>query len=152
MSGNLVRAIVLAGLIAGTVDIGAAAIINGIDPVVIAQAIASGLLGKASYYEGWHAAVLGVALQWAMSIVIAAIFAIAAQDLSPLRRHWIAAGVVYGVVIFVVMNFVIVPLSNAYPGRGHPMPLDKIAENLAAMLVFGLIVSYLAKGAVRRKV
>jgi uncharacterized membrane protein YagU involved in acid resistance len=150
MNKKLFRATVLGGFIAGSVDIGAAAIINRIDPVVIAQAIASGLLGKSSYYEGWHSAALGVALQWAMSLAIAAIFAIAAQQLSLLRQRWIAAGLAYGVVIFLVMNCVVVPLSNAYPRPTHPMPAEKIVENLAAMLLFGLIVSYFAKDAVRR--
>ena len=39
-------AIILAGLVAGTVDIGAAALINGRDPMFISQVIAGGLLGQ----------------------------------------------------------------------------------------------------------
>jgi hypothetical protein len=148
---SLVSAILLGGLIAGTVDIGAAALIYQLSPVVIAHSIASGILGKASYFGGWQTAVLGVALQWFMSLLIAAIFAIAAQWLSILHTRWIAAGFAYGIVTFVSMNYAVVPLSSAYPGRSHPMPPDKIAENLIAMLLFGLIVSYFAKGAVRQR-
>ena len=36
-----------AGLVAGTIDIGAASLINRLSPVVILQAVASGLLGRA---------------------------------------------------------------------------------------------------------
>lgn len=150
MREKLVHAVLLAGFIAGTIDIGAAAIINRISPFIIAQAIASGLLGKSSYAGGWQTAVLGVALQWAMSLIIAAVYCAFAQRLSILRQRWIAAGLAYGAVVFVVMNYVVVPLSNAYPGSSHPMPPDKIAENLIAMLLFGLIVSYFAKGTVRQ--
>jgi len=42
-------AILLGGLIAGTLDIGAAALINDRSPLVILLVIASGLLGKASF-------------------------------------------------------------------------------------------------------
>lgn len=150
MKEKLVYAIVLAGFIAGTIDIGAAAIINRISPFIIAQAIASGLLGKSSYGGGWDTAALGVALQWTMSLIIAAVFCILAQQLPILRQRWIAAGLAYGVVIFIVMNYVIVPLSSAYPGNSHPMPAAKIVENLIAMLLFGLIVSYFAKRAIRQ--
>jgi uncharacterized membrane protein YagU involved in acid resistance len=147
---NLVSAILLGGLIAGTVDIGAAALINAISPFVIAQAIASGLLGKASYFDGWQSAVLGVALQWLMSFIIAGVFAVAAQQLSILRNRWVAAGLSYGVAIFLVMSFVVVPLSNAYPKHDHMPPPDKIVENLLAMFVFGLIVAWFAKDTVRQ--
>jgi uncharacterized membrane protein YagU involved in acid resistance len=146
---NFFTAILLGGLVAGTIDIGAAALINLISPVIIAQAIASGLLGKASYFDGWQTAALGVALQWLMSLIIAAIFVVAATRMEFLRRRWITAGLAYGVVVFVVMNYVVVPLSNAYPKHTHPMPPDKILENLLAMLLFGLIVSYFARNAVR---
>jgi uncharacterized membrane protein YagU involved in acid resistance len=149
---NLIFAILLGGFIAGTVDIGAAALINLISPFVIAQAIASGLLGKASYFDGWQSAALGVLLQCLMSFIIAGVFVIAAQWLSILRSRWIAAGLAYGVVIFVVMSFVVVPLSNAYPRHDHMPPPDKIVENLLAMFVFGLIVSWFAKDTVRRTV
>jgi hypothetical protein len=43
---NTNRTMIVAGVIAGTIDIGAAALINGLSPVVILRAVASGLLGK----------------------------------------------------------------------------------------------------------
>jgi len=44
----LLIAILWGGFVAGTIDIGAAALINRLSPVIILHAIASGLLGKAS--------------------------------------------------------------------------------------------------------
>lgn len=150
MRDHLIWAILLGGFVAGTIDIGAAALIFQTSPSVIAQAIASGVLGKASFSGGWQTIVLGVVLQWLMSFIIAGIFVAAAGWLSVLRTRWIAAGLGYGLIVFVVMNFVIVPLSNAYPKHDHLPPPDKIVENVLAMLLFGLIVSWFARGAVTR--
>src|SRR5580693_459172 len=74
MSISTPAAILLGGLIAGTLDIGAAALINGRNPLVILLVIASGLLGKASFQGGLPAAILGLVLQWLMSLLISAIF------------------------------------------------------------------------------
>ena len=43
---------VYAGLVAGTVDIAAASLINMANPLFILLAIASGLLGKAAFHGG----------------------------------------------------------------------------------------------------
>ncbi len=132
-------AVICGGLIAGTIDIGSACVINMLSPRIILQAIASGLLGAASFQGGLPAELAGLGLQWGMSLLIAAIFVVGAMRIRWLRRHWIAAGAAYGVVIYAVMNYVVVPLSAA---PFHPSThLDKIVENLLAMLLFGLIVA-----------
>ena len=137
------RAILTGGLVAGTIDIGAAALINHLSPVVILHAIASGVLGKASFVGGASAAWLGLGLQWAMSLLIAAIFVVAAARTSWLRIRWPLAGLAYGVAIYVVMNYVVVPLSAASL-RAPAAPLP-IVLNLLAMLLFGLIVAFFAR-------
>ena len=141
------RAMLCGGLVAGTIDIGAAALINRVSPVVILHAIASGVLGKASFAMGASAAWLGLGLQWAMSLLIAAIFVAAATRMAWLRRHWALAGLAYGVPVYVVMNHVVVPLSAA-PFRAPATP-SLIVMNLLAMLLFGLIVAFFARKAVR---
>jgi hypothetical protein len=135
--------ILLGGLLAGTIDIGAACLINKRNPVVILQAIASGVLGPASFQSGLPAAALGLVLQWAMSLLIAAIFVGAAQRLAILKQRWIASGLAYGVAIYVVMNFVVVPLSAAaFSAKLH---LVKAIEDIAAMLLFGLIIAFFGR-------
>ena len=137
------RAILLGGLIAGTIDIGAAALINGLSPVTIMQAVASGLLGKAAFHGGPQAAALGMGLQWAMSLAIAAIYVLAARWITTLRRRWILDGLAYGVGVFVVMNYAVMPLSAV--GHAPHFTALSFAENLVAMLLFGLIVAYFAR-------
>jgi hypothetical protein len=141
---GILPAILAGGLIAGTVDIGAAALINMIDPRVILRFIAGGLLGKAALQGGAGVAWLGLFLQWAMSLVIAAIFVFAALRLRWLTARPVLAGLAYGVVVFAVMNYVVVYFS-AWHRINHFTPLG-FAENLLAMLVFGLIVAFCARG------
>jgi hypothetical protein len=137
-------AILYGGFVAGSLDILAAALINRVDPLIIMRAIASGLLGRAAFQGGLPVAALGLLLQWAMSLLIAAIFVFAAGRMSWLSRRWITAGLLYGVVVFVVMEYVVVPLSAA--AKPHFTALS-LAENLLAMLLFGLIVSFFARDA-----
>jgi len=145
------RAVLLAifsgGFVASTIDIGAACLINMLGPVVILHAIASGILGKPSFYDGAPSAVLGLLLQWFMGLLIAAIYVFAVQRLAWMRRDWRVSGFLYGVVIYFVMNDAVVPLSRAWQGRDFSKPIDweKFGENMLAMLLFGLIVAYFAR-------
>lgn len=135
-------AILLAGVVAGTVDIGAASLISGYDPLFISRFIAGGLLGKASLSGGVQTAALGVVLQWAMSIVIAAIYVLAGRALPVLRSQWPVMGILYGVPVYFVMTYVVVPLSAWH--RAPHFALVPFLENLAAMMVFGVIVAFFA--------
>ena len=143
---NDMRAIALGGFIAGTLDIFAAALVNGANPLRVLQVVASGVLGKAAHADGAFSMAVGMILQWAMSLIIAAIYVLAARFLPLLRSRWIAAGTAYGFVIYLVMNFVVVPLSAAtITMRLTPR---HVLMNLPLMIVFGLIVAGCAARAV----
>jgi uncharacterized membrane protein YagU involved in acid resistance len=144
MSFSTPMAILLGGLVAGTLDIGAAALINGRSPLVILLVIASGLLGKASFQGGLPALLLGLVLQWLMSLVIAAVYVLASNRFPELKPHWIAGGLVYGAAIFGVMNYVVVPLSEI--GRIPQFTASTFGGNALAMLGFGLLVAFFARG------
>jgi hypothetical protein len=140
MSPHLLIAILIGGMVAGILDIGAAAAINRKGPVAILHVIASGLLGPKALKGGSLTSALGFLLQLAMSIVIAAIYGLASLWLPILAMMWITTGLAYGVGVFVVMTYVVVPLSAA-PSRPPP-GISKIAKDLVAMLGFGLIVAF----------
>ena len=134
--------ILIGGLVAGLVDVGAAALINRVDPVVVLHAIASGVLGKAAFKGGWRAALLGLGLQCLMSIAIAALYVAIVSRSKWLRQHWVLSGIAAGPVIFAVMEFAVVPLSHA--ARAHFTPVT-IVPNLAAMMLFGLIIAFFTR-------
>src|SRR5215472_2239643 len=151
---SLARAALLGGLISGTVDIGVASLIYWISLPTILQSIASGLIGKASFNGGLATVILGIFLQWAMSILIATIYLTVTAVRPNLRRRWQLMGVAAGVVIFLVMRYLVVPLSAA-PFRpqftieglfSHFKPYDFFVS-LLAMILFGLIISFCARNA-----
>jgi uncharacterized membrane protein YagU involved in acid resistance len=136
----------VAGLVAGTVDIGAAATIYRTSPVNILHAVASGALGPASFHGGVPTALLGLVLQWAMSILIAAIYVGVLRRVAAFRLPWIPAGVIYGLLVFVVMNYAVLPLSRTFADHHLPhFTFATFGANLLAMIVFGLIVAFIAR-------
>jgi hypothetical protein len=135
-------AILTGGLIAATIDIGSAVLISGHSTVRILQTIAGGVLARASFEGGMRSALVGLALQELMGLIIAAIYVIAARAWPVLQRRWFAAGLAYGVVIFFVMNYLVLRLS-----AWHVVPhftVGKFLANLLAMLLFGLIIAFFA--------
>jgi hypothetical protein len=136
------------------VDIGVASLIYWTRLPTILQSIASGLIGKASYDGGLATVVLGILLQWAMSILIAAIYLTVTAVRPNMRCRWQLMGVAAGVAIFLVMRYLVVPLSAA-PFRpqftieglfSHFRPYD-FCVSLLAMILFGLIISFCARNA-----
>jgi hypothetical protein len=136
-------AILAGGIVAGTIDIGAACLITGRDLPFILHVIAGGILGRASFDGAVPTAILGAILQEAMGVLIAAIYVIASRFALPLAHRWVAAGLGYGVVVFFVMNYVVVPLS-AWKRVPH-FSLWSFTSNMIAMLLFGLIVAFFAR-------
>ena len=102
------------------------------------------MLGKAALQGGAGVAWLGLFLQRGMSLVIAAIFVFAALRLRWLTARPVLAGLAYGVVVFAVMNYVVIYFS-AWHRINHFTAVTFI-ENLAAMLLFGLIVAFCTRG------
>jgi hypothetical protein len=139
-SRAIIRAILLGGVIAGTIDIGAASLINDRSIPFILHTIAGGLLAERSFALGAPTAILGLVLQEMMGILIAAVYVLASRFLPTLRRRWALWGVIYGAVIFDVMNYVVVPLSawKVTPQFSQ----STLAGNVAAMLMFGVIVAF----------
>ena len=81
--------------------------------VDILKYIASGLIGDAAYAGGLGTALLGLILEFVMTIIIAGIFIFSADRIALLRKNVIVGSLLYGFGVFVVMNFVVLPLSAA---------------------------------------
>ena len=134
---SLYRATLWGAAIAGTLDIVYAIVFfgfRGVPAMRILQSVASGLLGAQAYRGGVPTAALGLALHFAIMFVIALLFVTASRRVALLRRHAVIAGAVYGLAVYVVMNFVVVPLS-AVPQRGGSTPALVIALGLLVHVV-----------------
>src|SRR5688572_30030751 len=89
------------------------------------QSIAAGVLGRASFEGGVGSAVLGAVLH----LFIATMFVVAAvlvgRRVPRVLQRAHAWGPAYGVLLYVVMNFVVMPLSRigATPSFSRPWPI-----------------------------
>ena len=108
------KGILVGGVLAGVLDIlyaFALAAMRGRTPLAAVQSVASGLLGASAYQGGLATGALGLALHLAILTVAAGIFAFAAQRSAGLRRHLFTFGLAFGVLVYLFMNFVVLPLS-----------------------------------------
>jgi uncharacterized membrane protein YagU involved in acid resistance len=130
---------VAAGLVAGATNLVAAAAIFGGTMTHGFQMIASGLLGEQAFSQGLTAATLGALLHFAISIAAAALYLWTALRHPALARHWLVGGFLFGVLVYLVMSLVVVPLSNA---ANPDLSLSMIAKELVAHTVmFGVPIA-----------
>lgn len=86
------------------------------------QSIASGLLGRAAFAGGLSVAALGAALHFGIATAWATAYAFVYRRSAALRRmaatNWgaVRVGAALGAVVWAVMRFVVVPLSQARQG------------------------------------
>ncbi len=108
------------GLVAGTLDIVYACgfwwLKAGVSPVRILQSIAAGLLGEASFTGGSATATLGLFLHYFIATSMSVVYYLVSQAWPTLRKQPWLYGAAYGMLLYVVMNYVVVPLSAARPG------------------------------------
>ncbi len=142
---TLARAALYAGLLAGALDILAAIGTNLHVPArAVLQSVAGGLLGPATFRGGWPTAWLGLAAHFAIMLVIAVVFVAAAAAVPALRRHWIPVSVVFGVVVWLAMTYVVVPLSASpmTPPADLRSALTPIAVHIVAV---GLPIAWVTR-------
>ena len=87
-------------------------LILGVKPLRIFQSVASGLLGRASYDGGTPTFLLGILLHFVVATCIAAVYYGASLKLPVLIRHPVVSGLLYGLIAYLVMNYVVIPLSR----------------------------------------
>ncbi len=137
-------AILIGGVIAGVLDLTAAFVtwgLKGVNPIIIAQSVASGLLGKDAFHGGLATAALGVVLHFFIACSAAAIFYALSRPLTFLTQHAIHWGLIYGIAVYMVMYWVVTPLS-AVPKSTHPPSISSIAiAVLTHMFCVGLPIS-----------
>jgi hypothetical protein len=110
------RAILFAGLLAGTLDLTSAFIVTAFrsgSHARMLQSIASGLLGASSFTGGAQTAALGVMLHFVIAFIWTTIFYAASRRIKFLTAQPVVSGVLYGIMVYILMYYVIVSLSAA---------------------------------------
>jgi hypothetical protein len=86
-------------------------LILGAKPLRIFQGVAAGLLGRPSFEGGTKTFVLGVLLHFIVATCIAAVYYLASLKLPFLIRHAVVCGLIYGMIAYLGMNYLVIPLS-----------------------------------------
>jgi hypothetical protein len=140
------------GLVAGTLDIVYAcvfwAVKAGVPVRRILQSVAAGLLGKASFEGGAVTAALGLGLHYFIACSMAVAYYLVARRWPLLRERAAPCGVAYGLLLYGIMNYVVVPLSAA-GGGGAKDPLWVGLSVAVHMFLIGLPIALFVRAALR---
>ncbi len=138
------KTVMLAWLVAGSLDIISAILLNGaitgsIRPLRLLQGVASGAFGKEALTGGIPMALAGLLFHYFFALVWVLVFFFGYPFIPFLQKHKIISGLLYGIFVWIIMNRVVVPLSRITPG---PFRWDRALMNMAILMVMiGLPIS-----------
>lgn len=144
--------IVLGGLAVGVLDFLDATIFftlySGAAFTQIWQGVAAGLVGgQAARAGGWNTALLGIFLHFVVSFGVAAVYYFASRSVPFLIRHPVISGLIYGVLVNFIMQYVVIPLSaigGPGPVRLWPFVNSVVGHAFLVGLPVALIASWSA--------
>ena len=85
--------------------------LNGTAPWRVLQGVTSGVMGQPAFRGGVATVLFGLALHLLISGIVMLLYLGASRRIGALnRRPWLS-GVLYGIAVYLVMNFVVLPLS-----------------------------------------
>jgi hypothetical protein len=142
--------LILGWLTAGTLDILYAIVFSyarsGVAPARILQSVAAGAFGSAAFEGGTRMALAGLGFHYLNALLITAAFFAAAWTVPVLARRPVVVGVAYGVFVYVVMNYVVIPLSAIGPRPLPPTPVW-VTGVLVHMFFIGVPIALAARSA-----
>jgi hypothetical protein len=117
--------ILYGGAVAGILDLLDAFVVFGylgVSKLRILQSIASGAFGAEAFKGGAATAAAGLAFHFLIALIVATVYYAAARKRRVLVELPFLCGLAYGVGVFLVMQYVVLPLS-AYHVRPLSWPL-----------------------------
>jgi hypothetical protein len=148
---SLLRSIALGGMIIGVTQLiiqeWVVFSVHSNNPfIAVLQYIASGVLGNAAFDGGIGTALLGVLFHFFISFVIAGVFILSADRIPLLRRYAIPGALVYGFGVFIVLDFIVIPLSKAPPLPASTIAVPLLIETaIDHILVIGLTLGIIVR-------
>lgn len=142
------KAVVVGGVVAGTLDLLFAVLAYGYarggTEEDVLHSIASGWLGRNAFEGRGPSAVLGFFTQYLIAIGAAAVFFAVSGAFPLLRRRAVPAGLAFGAGLYGFMYRVVMPLS-AIPFRPSFAPKALLPALAAHMFLIGLPIALCAR-------
>jgi len=140
----MIRTIAWATLVAGTLDILSAFVwsaLAGGELGGILPTVASGPFGD-GVPAGGAGQLLGLLVHFAIMAVMVAVYVLTASRIPALNRYWWIAGPLYGVVLWIVMYWVVMPLRwESYTTPSEALPILK--QLISHCLLTGLPIAWI---------
>ena len=145
------RTIALAALVAGTLDIAFATILSllyGREPANMLRFVASGPFPAATDM-GTSGAILGLVVHFTLMAIMATVFVMIARHKPDLTAKPIQWGVIYGLVTYVAMNLIVVPLR--FPAAWPPKPMSIATQLFAHIVLVGIPIALITARSLRTR-
>jgi len=133
------KTILLAGFVAGLLDILAAFFVYSViqkaaTPVQILEHIASGVFKKGAFSGEMEMPVYGLIFHFCIAFSFAIFYFFLFPYIAFLKRQKIIAGILYGVFVWTIMNLIVVPVVF------NRMPKISLSSSSIAMLILIVMV------------
>lgn len=141
------RTILFGGLAVGTTDILWAIVMNAMNgkgPVWVFQSVAGGLFGAATFQGGARTALIGMGLHFFIATCWVTAYFLASRRLPDLARRPFLWGPLYGVLVYVIMYQVVLPLS-AYHTSGIHLGAAMFKQLFIHIFGVGLLAALLVR-------
>ena len=151
------RTVVLGGLLAGFLDITYAILLFGfrshVPAIRIGQGIASHLVGLSSFNGGWATAALGFGLHFTIAVIMALAFYAICTMVPAIARHALAVAPVYGIILFAVMTYIVLPMTDPRHGPAPLFPpaidFSLFSALFAHIVLVAFTIAWMTKRALR---
>jgi len=145
----MLKPIAIATAICGTLDIGFAMILTlifGRQIPNMLRTVASGPFPNAPDW-GTGGAVLGLVVHFALMAIMATVFMVIVRSRPSLLNSPVPVGIAYGLITYVIMNLVVVPLR--FPAAWPPKPISIGTQLFAHLFLVGIPMALIAARAFR---
>lgn len=140
-SGSPVKMIIETGLLSGIMDMVAVMTVYRVNPVRMCWYIAGAAFGKEAISGSVVMAVWGLAFHFFIALFWTILFFFLYPRINSFSKNIIVNGFLYGIVIWVVMNLVVLPLTKLPP---TPLTTDHVIIGITiVMLMVGLPISFM---------
>lgn len=119
----------------------------GLAPSRLLQNIASGLLGKPAFTGGTSTVLMGALLHYVMMFMMVGAYYLVARRFTGMNNAPWRYGSLYGVLLYIVMNEIVLPLSAA---PRTPFVMSWIVSSIVVHWLIGVAIAHGARRAVTR--
>lgn len=143
--------LLVGGAVVGTVDIlyaiGFWWLVRDVAPLRIMQSVAAGVLGRDAFAGGAATGALGLGLHYLIATAMVIAYHVAGRRFRVLFDRAVPLGLLYGIALYGVMNYVVIPLSAASrPAFYAPWMLLSVAVHSIGIGLPGALFARRAAG------